>query len=795
MIKYFLFALAILSGSIASSQTAPKYHRIKVLVGQNGLLQMAQAGIAVDHGESKKGVFFTSDFSDAEFVAIKNLGLSYEVQIDDVSAFYENRNKQADVEKPFGAEGCDVCDVYATPLNFQLGTMGGFYKYQEFLDALDSMHSKYPDLITVKAPVSTTLTTIEGRPLYYVKLSDNAAVAENEPQVLYTALHHAREAESLSQLIFYMWYLLDNYATNDYVKYLVDHTEMYFVPMINPDGYVYNQTTNPNGGGMWRKNRRNNGNGSYGVDLNRNYGQFWGYDNLGSSPDGTTDVYRGTAGFSEAETQMIRDFCNEHDFLLALNAHTYSDLLIYPWGHVVGLETADSNAFRHFAKDMASCSGFITGTGDQTVGYVTNGDSDDWMYGEQTSKNKIFSMTPEAGKPSDGFWPTLQRIIPIAKQTLDQNLDLAKYATPFAEVVCTDGPILPLGSKLHFKFTRTGLTNSNFTVTFTQLLPNSGITINSAAKVFNSPAYLTSYTDSIELGFASGVPAGQMIRIAMKWENAEGFSHTDTVEKYFGTPVTAFSSSCDNLSAFEANSGWGISTNAIEGAGSITDSPNGDYAANATKPVTTLNTIDLTNATAAFLSFDAKWELERGFDDVTVEAAEDGGSYNVLCGRYSHLGNTNQSSRKAVYDGIQNDWVKEYIDLKDYLGKKVKIRYVLHTDQATEMDGFYFDDMKVEILGNTVGIRDLKSAALVLQNVPNPSNGNTKIIYQLPKDDAAYYLIVTDQTGRTLKHITLDKNVSNYDLNLSVFGSGLYFYKVVSDNGQSSVVKKMIVVE
>ena len=52
-------------------------------------------------------------------------------------------------------------------------------------------------------------------------------------------------------------------------------------------------------------------------------------------------------------------------------------------------------------------------------------------------------MTPEAGKPSDGFWPALQRIIPIAKQTIDQNLDFVKYATPFAELVCTDAPIIP----------------------------------------------------------------------------------------------------------------------------------------------------------------------------------------------------------------------------------------------------------------------------------------------------------------------------------------------------------------
>ena len=117
----------------------------------------------------------------------------------------------------------------------------------------------------------------------------------------------------------------------------------------------------------------------------------------------------------------------------------------------------------------------------------------------------------------------------------------------------------------------------------------------------------------------------------MKWENADGFSHVDTIERYFGTSTTVFCSNCDDLSAFDNSSNWGISTNAVEGTGSITDSPNQNYAANSNKAITTLNTIDLKNATTAYLSFDAKWDIERGFDDVTVEAAEDGGTYNVLC--------------------------------------------------------------------------------------------------------------------------------------------------------------------
>ena len=115
-----------------------------------------------------------------------------------------------------------------------------------------------------------------------MKISDNPNTDEPEPEVLYTALHHAREPESLSQLIYYMWYVLENYATDPEVQALVDNTEMYFAPCINPDGYLYNEQTDPNGGGLWRKNRRDNLDGEFGVDLNRNYDFSWGYDDTGS---------------------------------------------------------------------------------------------------------------------------------------------------------------------------------------------------------------------------------------------------------------------------------------------------------------------------------------------------------------------------------------------------------------------------------------------------------------------------------------------------------------------------------
>lgn len=770
------------------------YHRVKVSTGADGLKRLAAAGIAVDHGSYKKGVYFITDMSDTEIEAVKSTGLSYEVLINDVSSYYRERNQHSEAAKPTTLGGCTECVTYPAPANFQLGSMGGFFTYQQMLDILDSMKSKYPNLITIKQPL-TSATTAGGRPVYFVKISDNAETSEPEPQALYTALHHAREAESLSQLIYYMWYLLEHYNTDAEIKYLVDNTELYFIPCVNPDGYVYNQTTNPTGGGMWRKNRKNNGNGSFGVDLNRNYGMFWGYDNDGSSPNSVSETYRGTAGFSEMETQMVRDFCNSHQFGIALNAHTYSNLLIYPYGHIPSYQTPDSTLFRSFAAEMTECSRFPAGTSDQTVGYITNGDSDDWMYAEQTSKNKIYALTPEAGNVNDGFWPELNRIIPIAQQTMDQNLSVARLSVAYA-LLSDNGPayITGSGDYARFRFQRAGMVNSNFTVSVLPLTAN--IVSAGAPVVFNSPVQLQTYTDSIPLTMVAGTTPGAEVKYVLRWENAGGYAKTDTVTRYYGNPDTVFYTNCDSKDEFAITNAdsWDVTTvNPVSGSGCLTDSPNGNYATGTYNRLTTKNQIDLSGKARAFLTFYARWDIEYGFDYLTVSASEDGSIYKPLCGFYTHNGNENQESA-PVYDGEQLTWVKESISLQDYAGKKIYLQFRLDSDLGLEKDGFYLDDMAVISYAGTppTGIKDATLRDMQLYNVPNPCNTQTQIRFKITDTKGSYHVQVTDQLGRTVAMQPLDATKGSVTMDVSRYANGLYFYRIVSEAG-SSDVKKMVV--
>jgi carboxypeptidase T len=310
--------------------------------------------------------------------------------------------------------------------NFAVGSMGGFYTYQEALNLLSSFHQHYKSLISAPIKIGKS---IEGRPILAYRISDNAAKNESkQPEVLYTGLHHAREPESLMTVLYFMQKLLQGYGKNSEITYLINHRQMWFIPIVNPDGYVYNQQTNPNGGGLWRKNRRQNSDGSFGIDLNRNYGYFWGFNDNGSSPLPSDDTFRGLSAFSEPESAAMRDFVNAHKFLLTLNYHSFRNLWIYPWAFA-NEETDDKLIFREYARYMTRQNKYQTGTTFETLGYFANGEAADWLYGEfRFGQPKIIAMTPEIGDFTDNFWPAKSRILPLAVENYKANLALAWLA-------------------------------------------------------------------------------------------------------------------------------------------------------------------------------------------------------------------------------------------------------------------------------------------------------------------------------------------------------------------------------
>ena len=730
------------------------YQKIKIYASGKQLKQLAQAGVCIDHGIRKTNYSFTAIFNALECEAIAASGLTYQVIEADAKVAYQNKTNQHKVQAVCGASNIN------TPANFALGTMGGFLTYSAMLDALDSMASKYPNLITLRMPVDTG-HTIEGRPVYFVKISDNPNVAETEPEIYYSALHHAREPLSMQQLIFYMWYLLENYSSNTNVQHIVNNCQLYFVPCLNPDGYLYNEFTDPSGGGLWRKNRRDNGDGSFGVDLNRNYSMFWGFDDNGSSPSTSSEVYRGIGPASEPEIQMINNFINAHQFVTAFDYHSYGNLLIYPYGHIADFETPDSLIFRSLAETYTAENNFLAGTPNQTVNYTSNGGSVDWLYGEQVSKPKIFDFTPECGPD---FWPDPSEIEDLCKQTLNMNMQLALTTLHYAHLADKSPSTLSnITGYLKYQIKNIGLDSTGtFTVSVT---PLTGFANVGSSKVYNL-AFGQIQTDSIAYTL-NVIPFSSQVTYLLQVDNGS-FILSDTITKIYTPLNLIYSNDGSNLNALNAL-GWGVdNSNYVSAPASISDSPNQQYVPNAYSTLTSLP-FNLTNASYGMLSFKLHLDVEPDFDYAQVQGSKDGITWIPLCGKYTKPGSIYQDFGQPVYDGFTSGWLNEEISLQPLLGNNVWIRYVFVSDGFVEYDGVFLDDIEINT-NVTVGMPENNFNTTVL---PNPAQNQITITHQ--GNQASLQIKATD--GRLMYDAVLSQN-QRLTLNVSNWPAGIYYYTI-----------------
>ncbi len=785
--------LLILSVVVLTSLNAQqKYSKVKIYANHQQLAQIGQLGIAIDHGEIKQNTWYITDLSEQDLLKLQANGFSYDVIIDDVSKYYEKRawqdfnTKENDDDRNDCANATGGSNTFdpAVPTNFNLGSMGGYLTYAEFLAELDEMANLYPNLITTKAPIST-FTTWEGRPIYWLKISDNPNVDENEKEVLYTSIHHAREPNSLMQTIFYMWYLLENYGTNPEVTYLVDNTEMYFVPMINPDGYVQNETTNPNGGGMHRKNKRNVGTTNPGVDLNRNYGYHW--NEAGTSPDVNNDTYAGPNAFSEPETQAIKWFCENRNFEFALNAHSYSNLLLFPIGWSTTEFAADHDYFQAFSSHQVLFSGYANQK--STDLYPAAGDSDDWMYADDLlTKPAIFAQTPEVGSSADGFWPPASRIIPLAKENVWMNLIQAHLPHVYGYATNKDlsSTIANNTGYFHYELERLGLTNGPITIS---IQPITGIQTIGASNTHNLNL-MDVITDSIAFTLNSNIAFGDEIKYVLK-TNLGLWTRNDTITKTYGAGTTIFSDNFNDNSNWTGT--WGTTSQYyVSPSTSMTDSPNSNYSNNSQKQTQLNDIFSFENATYATATFYAKWDIETDYDYVEFMISVDNGlTWTPLCGKYTNVGVSAQDNGQPLYDGTQNSWVFEEVDLSDFLGEtNVQFKFILVSDNYVTADGFAFDDFSILTDANSsgnVGIDELTEQQFNLY--PNPAN-NSITIYTTPNVKISN-INIYNQLGQIVK--TINGNSSNKVLvNTSALESGVYFTRILTTNNQV-VTKKFTI--
>jgi len=777
--KYILILLTFFFFNTLTAQT--KYSKVKINLRNKSIQDLVKSNVEIDHGIYKEGKYFIGEFSSEELQKINSAGYEYKVMIDDLQA---NILKSKSELKVRGNNGCveETKKDYKVPDNFHLGTMAGNLTYSEMLEDLDSMSKKYPNLISKRQVIDTFLTE-EGRPLYWFRISDNPETKEDEPEILYTALHHAREPVSMMQMIFYMWYLLENYDKDPMITYLIDNRELYFIPCINPDGYSFNEQTNPNGGGNWRKNRSDSGNGDFGVDLNRNYGYEWGFNDLGSSPNTNNITYRGTEGFSEAETKAVKYFCESHDFILALNFHTYGNLLIHPWGYEP-IETEDSTAFIKIGNLLSSENNYNSGLAFQTVGYNANGDSDDWMYGDTINKKKILAFTPEVG--TLGFWPDVSEIIPQCKDNILLNLRAASIADAYTDVKEISPDIFSnKSSKLLYEITNYGLENGDVTLLINSL--NKDILDLQYSKNIKLKSFESS---TFEIPFTLADNTKDYTSFLLEITIDNGLYETkDTIKKTFAKINEILISDCNNIDKWNITSGEWNTTNKeyVSSDYSITDSPDENYKPNNKNELLLNSKIFVPNSSKSILNFKAKWDIEKGYDWAAVFASSDGINFIPLCGDKTVLGTKDQLENEPIFDGSQVDWIDVNINLDQFANDSIYLKFIMNSDPFVNGDGFYFDDLKILSLGLNNTNKTFENSIYKINVLPNPAND----FIEFENLKVGDKIIVENEFGQVISQ----KNVTEISIKIptSKWNTGIYFYHIIRGDNKSATKKFIIV--
>jgi hypothetical protein len=317
---------------------------------------------------------------------------------------------------------------------------------------LEQIAQDYPALTRLE----TIGYSIQQRPILAMRLTKKRGnwrwrgKHHKKPEVLYLATHHAREWVAAEMAMRLIKYFTANYGTDERVTRLLDTTKIWVVPVANPDGYQYTFDVER----LWRKNLADNDNDGEitivdGVDLNRNFASKWGLDDEGSSPVMSDATYRGPAPHSEPETQVVEDFVLKHDFKFLISYHTYSNLILYPWGWQVRTPSHDDPIFVAQAGtddnpaifDTLLDQGYDPGVGADL--YTTNGDFTDWTYTEAGIPSYVVELT--FGEDSEGnfygfeFPDDEQMVQTVFEDNLEFALSLAESAADPAHPVSSVG--------------------------------------------------------------------------------------------------------------------------------------------------------------------------------------------------------------------------------------------------------------------------------------------------------------------------------------------------------------------
>ena len=314
-----------------------------------------------------------------------------------------------------------------------------YHSYTELTTELNALAKDNSDIMKL----GSIGKTVENRDIMGVEITADFANAAQKPAFLVMGGHHAREHLSVEMPLKFIKYLIDGYRTgNPRVKSFVENRDIHIIPAVNPDGLEFDVSTSSYK--MWRKNRVKNSNGTFGVDLNRNYGFQWGTGGSSSSP--SSDTYMGPKAFSEPETQAIKNYVESHENItILLSFHSFSKLILFPWGHkYADIENGnDLLVHQKMAQKMSEWNGYTPQQSSDL--YIASGDTTDWSYGVHKIISFTFELDPDdSGFGGGGFYPGPSAIDTSFAKNTEPLLYLLEYAdNPYRVLHMGIGPINP----------------------------------------------------------------------------------------------------------------------------------------------------------------------------------------------------------------------------------------------------------------------------------------------------------------------------------------------------------------
>ncbi|MCT9935348.1 M14 family metallopeptidase [Planotetraspora sp. A-T 1434] len=312
----------------------------------------------------------------------------------------------------------------------------GYHNYAELTAEVNQIVAAHPSI----ARKFTWGRSYEGRDLIGVKISDNVAADESEPEVLLTYNTHAREHLTTEMAIYTLHLLADNYGTDSRITTLVNTREIWIMPNINPDGSEYDIARGSYR--SWRKNRQPTPGSSYvGTDTNRNWAYRWGCCG-GSSGSPSSETYRGPSAESAVEVKALADFVRGRvvngvqQIKTGIDWHTYSELVLWPYGYTTadtatGMTQDDHDALASLGRNLASTNGYTPEQASDL--YIADGTINDWLWGTYKIASYTFEMYPAGGSP--GFYPPDEQIGPQTTRNREAVLRFLEYSDCIYRVI------------------------------------------------------------------------------------------------------------------------------------------------------------------------------------------------------------------------------------------------------------------------------------------------------------------------------------------------------------------------